>query len=156
MSGDAWRIVEDDLSGATIRALLEVHFAGMLANSPAESCHFLDFEGLRADGLTFWSIHKNGVLAGCGALKMLGGGQGEIKSMRTDERFLRQGVAARMLDHIIDQARARGVERLSLETGSGPAFEPALALYRAHGFEDCEPFANYRPDPFSRFMTRAL
>lgn len=156
MNGDAWRIVEDDLSGAAIRALLEVHFAGMLANSPAESCHFLDFEGLRADGVTFWSIHKDGVLAGCGALKMLGGGQGEIKSMRTDERFLRQGVAARMLDHIIDQARARGIERLSLETGSGPAFEPALALYRAHGFDDCEPFADYRPDPFSRFMTRAL
>jgi hypothetical protein len=76
----AWRIVEDDLSGAAIRALLEVHFAGMLANSPAGSCHFLDFDGLRSDGVTFWSIHKDDALAGCGALKMLGGAHGEIKS----------------------------------------------------------------------------
>ena len=153
---DAWRIVEDDLSGAAIRALLEVHFAGMLANSPAGSCHFLDFDGLRSDGVTFWSIHRGADLAGCGALKMLGGGQGEIKSMRTAEGFLRQGVAARMLGHIIAEARHRGLERLSLETGSGAAFEPAIALYRRYGFEDCEPFADYRPDPFSRFMTRAI
>ena len=155
-AGGGWRIVEDDLSGAAIRALLEVHFAGMLANSPAESCHFLDFDGLRAGDVTFWSIHKGDELAGCGALKRLDATHGEIKSMRTAEAFLRQGVAARMLGHIIDEARARGLERLSLETGSGAAFEPALALYRAHGFIDCEPFADYKSDPFSRFMTYTL
>ena len=153
---DAWRIVEDDLSGAAIRALLEQHFAGMLANSPAESCHFLDFDGLRGGEVTFWSIHKGEDLAGCGALKMLDGAHGEIKSMRTAEAFLRQGVAAHMLVHIVAEARSRGLERLSLETGSGPAFEAALALYRRHGFEDCDPFADYKPDPFSRFMTRKL
>ena len=153
---DAWRIVEDDLSGAAIRALLEQHFAGMLANSPAGSCHFLDFDGLRAGDVTFWSIHKGEDLAGCGALKMLDGAHGEIKSMRTAEAFLRQGVAAHMLVHIVAEARSRGLERLSLETGSGPAFEAALALYRRHGFEDCDPFADYKPDPFSRFKTRKL
>lgn len=153
---NAWRIVEDDLSGAAIRALLEVHFAGMLANSPADSCHFLDFDGLNAADVTFWSIHREGELAGCGALKMLGATHGEIKSMRTAEDFLRQGVAARMLDHIIDEARTRGLARLSLETGSSGAFEPALALYRRYGFTECEPFADYRPDPFSRFMTLVL
>ncbi|HWT41940.1 MAG TPA: GNAT family N-acetyltransferase [Sphingopyxis sp.] len=152
----AWRIVEDDLSGASIRALLEVHFAGMLANSPAGSCHFLDFDGLRADGVTFWSIHRGDELAGCGALKMLDSAHGEIKSMRTAEAFLRQGVAAHMLDHIIDEARTRGLERLSLETGSSGAFEPAVALYQRYGFTACEPFADYQPDPFSRFMTRVL
>lgn len=151
-----WQIVEDDLSGAPIRALLEVHFAGMLASSPAGSCHFLDFEGLKGPGVTFWSIHRDGDLAGCGALKLLGGAHGEIKSMRTHDAFLRQGVAARMLAHIIDEARTRGIARLSLETGSGPAFEPAHALYRRHGFEECEPFADYKPDPFSRFMTRTF
>lgn len=151
-----WRIVEDDLSGAGIRALLEEHFAGMLANSPAGSCHFLDFDALRDDGVTFWSIHRGDELAGCGALKMLDSRHGEIKSMRTAGVFLRQGVAARMLAHIMAEARARGATRLSLETGSGPAFEPALALYRRHGFQDCPPFADYRSDPFSRFMTRAL
>ena len=152
----AWRIVEDDLSGAAIRALLEQHFAGMLANSPAESCHFLDFDGLRAGNVTFWSIHRDDELAGCGALKMLDTKHGEIKSMRTAEAFLRQGVAAHMLDHIIDVARERGLERLSLETGSSGSFEPALALYRRYGFTECAPFADYKPDPFSRFMTRAL
>ena len=153
---DAWRIVEDDLSGAAIRALLEQHFAGRLANTPAESCHFLDFDGLRAGEVTFWSIHRGDDLAGCGALKMLDARHGEIKSMRTHDAFLRQGVAARMLAHIVAEARSRGLDRLSLETGSGPAFEPALALYARHGFEECEPFADYKPDPFSRFMTRSL
>ena len=153
---DAWRIVEDDLSGGPIRALLEQHFAGMLANSPAESCHFLDFDGLRAGEVTFWSIHRGDDLAGCGALKVLDARHGEIKSMRTHDAYLRQGVAARMLVHIVGEARRRGLDRLSLETGSGPAFEPALALYRRHGFEECAPFADYKPDPFSRFMTRAL
>ena len=152
----AWRIVEDDLSGAAIRALLEQHFAGMLANSPAGSCHFLDFDGLRAGDVTFWSIHRDDELAGCGALKMLDAQHGEIKSMRTAEAFLRQGVAAHMLDHIIDAAKAHGFKRLSLETGSSGAFEPAIALYQLFGFSECEPFAEYQPDPFSRFMTRAL
>ena len=156
LDGGGWHIVEDDLSGADIRALLEQHFAGMLANSPAGSCHFLDFDGLRAGDVTFWSIHRGDALAGCGALKMLDAAHGEIKSMRTHDAFLRQGVAALMLDHIIGEARGRGVRRLSLETGSSPAFEPALALYRRYGFEDCPPFADYQPDPFSRFMTRAL
>ena len=154
--GGGWHIVEDDLSGAAIRALLAQHFAGMLANSPAGSCHFLDFDGLNAPDVTFWSIHRGDALAGCGALKMLYAAHGEIKSMRTHDGFLRQGVAALMLDHIISEARRRGVRRLSLETGSSPAFEPALALYRRYGFEDCTPFADYKPDPFSRFMTRGL
>lgn len=152
----AWRIVEDDLSGAAIRALLEAHFAGMLANSPAGSCHFLDFEGLKEPGVTFWSIHAGDALAGCGALKMLDAQHGEIKSMRTAEAFLRRGVAARMLGHIMAEAKGRDVERLSLETGSGPAFEAAHALYRRYGFAECGPFADYRIDPFSRFMTRRL
>ncbi len=153
---EAWRIVEDDLSGTAIRALLEQHFAGMLANSPAGSCHFLDFDGLNAPDVTFWSIHQGDALAGCGALKLLGGAHGEIKSMRTADAFLRQGVGARMLDHVLDEARTRGLARLSLETGSGAAFDPAIALYRRYGFADCEPFADYQPDPFSRFMTRTL
>lgn len=152
VEGD-WRIVEDDLSGAAIRALLEQHFAGMIANSPAGSCHFLDFDGLNAPDVTFWSIHEGDRLAGCGALKMLDAAHGEIKSMRTADAFLRRGVAARMLEHIIAEAQHRGVGRLSLETGSGAAFEPAIALYRRYGFADCPPFACYKPDPFSRFMT---
>jgi putative acetyltransferase len=149
-------IIEDDLSGHAIRALLEVHFAGMLANSPVGSCHFLDFEGLKGPGVTFWSIWDGESLAGMGALKQHDATLGEIKSMRTHAVHLRKGVAAVMLRHIISEARARGLSRLSLETGSGAAFEPAIALYHAHGFVDCEPFADYRHDPFSRFMTLEL
>jgi putative acetyltransferase len=150
------RITEDDLSGPAIRALLEEHFAGMLANSPKDSCHFLDFDGLKGPGVTFWSVWEEEALMGCGALKQHDAALGEIKSMRTHADHLRKGAAAVMLRHIIAEARARGLARLSLETGSGPAFGPALALYRAHGFVDCPPFADYRPDPFSRFMTLDL
>jgi putative acetyltransferase len=150
-------IIEDDLSGPPIRALLEEHFAGMLANSPEGSCHFLDFDGLKGPGVTFWSIwdgpEGRGALMGCGALKQHDAVLGEVKSMRTHADHLRKGAAAIMLEHILSEARARGLARLSLETGSGPAFEPAHALYRRYGFVDCPPFADYRPDPFSRFMT---
>ncbi len=150
------RIIKDDLSGAPIRALLEEHFAGMLAHSPAGSCHFLDFEGLKADGVTFWSIWDGDALAGCGALKQHDDTLGEIKSMRTHGDHLRKGAAAAMLAHIITVAQQRGLTRLSLETGSAPAFAPAIALYRRQGFVDCPPFADYGPDPFSLFMTREI
>jgi putative acetyltransferase len=150
------RIIEDDLSGPQIRALLETHFAGMLANSPEGSCHFLDFEGLRAPGVTFWSIWDGEALAGMGAIKQHDTMLGEVKSMRTHADHLRKGVAAIMLEHILGEARRRGLSRLSLETGRGEAFAPAIALYRRYGFVDCPPFADYRPDPFSRFMTLEL
>jgi putative acetyltransferase len=149
-------IKEDDLTGPDIRALLETHFAGMLANSPKDSCHFLDFEGLKGPGVTFWSVWDDDSLMGCGALKELSPTHGEIKSMRTHADHLRKGAGAAMLGHIIRVALERGYERLSLETGSGEAFDAAHALYLAHGFEYCGPFGDYREDPFSRFMTLAL
>jgi putative acetyltransferase len=149
-------IKADDLSGLEIRALLEVHFAGMLANSPAESCHFLDFDGLNAPDVTFWSIWDGNDLMGCGALKELSPSEGEIKSMRTAEAHLRKGAGAQMLDHIIAEARVRDYKRLSLETGSGDAFMPATLLYVARGFKPCPPFADYVEDPFSRFFTFGL
>lgn len=151
-----WKIVADDLSGPEIRALLQQHFAGMLANSPAGSCHFLDFEGLTADGVSFWSIWHSGELAGCGALQRIGPDHGEIKSMRVADAFRGRGAGHAMLRHIMEQGRAWGLKRLSLETGSGPAFADATRLYQRAGFADCPPFADYRPDPFSRFMTIML
>jgi putative acetyltransferase len=149
-------IVEDALSGPEIRALLEAHFAGMLAHSPAGSCHFLDFDGLKSDGVTFWSIWEGEALTGCGALKQHNDDLGEIKSMRTHVDHVRKGVAAKMLEHIIHVARDRDLHVLKLETGSGSTFEPAIALYRHYGFSDCPPFADYTYDPFSRFMTLSL
>ncbi len=150
------RITPDHLTGPEIRALLEVHFAGMLANSPPGSCHFLDFDGLNAPDVTFWSIWEDDSLMGCGALKRLDPLHGEIKSMRTHADHLRKGVGAAMLRHIIDEAKARGIKRLSLETGSGDAFDAAHALYLRFGFEYCPPFGAYTVDTFSRFMTREI
>jgi putative acetyltransferase len=154
-------IIEDDLSGAEIRALLELHFAGMLASSPEESCHFLDFDGLKDPSVTFWSIWAGEALAGCGALKLLSGdsaagGAGEVKSMRTAPDWLGHRVGTQMLEHIIAVARARGLARLSLETGSTPDFDAAHALYQRFGFTYCGPFADYVEDPFSRYMTLEL
>lgn len=149
-------IIEDDLTGVEIRALLETHFAGMLANSPAESCHFLDFDGLNAPDVTFWSIWDGEKLAGCGALKELSNDHGEIKSMRTHGDHLRKGAGTAMLIHIISEGRRRRYQRLSLETGSSEGFLPARTLYEAHGFEYCAPFGDYVEDPFSRFMTLAI
>ena len=149
-------IIEDDLTGPEIRSLLETHFAGMLASSPPGSCHFLDFDGLNAPDVTFWSIWDGEALAGCGALKEIDIEHGEIKSMRTHTDHLRKGAGAMMLTHILSQARERGYRRLSLETGSTEAFTPALALYEAHGFKYCPPFGDYVEDPFSRFMTLVI
>ncbi len=153
-------ITPDDLTGPEIRALLETHFAGMLASSPKDSCHFLDFEGLKGPGVTFWSVWTDDTpdaqLMGCGAMKQLDASHAEVKSMRTHADHLRKGAGAAMLVHIIETAKARGYRRLSLETGSTPDFDAAHALYLRHGFEYCPPFADYVEDPFSRYMTLEL
>lgn len=147
---------EGGLDHPAVIALLEEHFAGMLANSPAGSCHFLDLSGLRAKDITFWTAWEGDALLGCGALKQIDREHGEIKSMRTASGHLRKGVAAALLERIMATARARGYRRLSLETGSGESFDAAQRLYRLFGFTECPAFAEYRPDPFSRFMSRAL
>ncbi len=128
----------------------------MFLHSPPESVHALPLEGLRAPEISFWSAWEGDELLGCGALKELDPRHGEIKSMRTVSAHLRKGVAAALLHHIVAEAQRRGYERLSLETGSMAAFAPARALYQRHGFRECGPFADYREDPNSVFMTRLL
>ena len=145
-------IREDDLSSKQARDLLRMHLEGMHSNSPPGSVFALDLSGLTTAGVTVWTAWIGDVVAGIGALKDLDGRTGEIKSMRTHPAFLRRGVASALLEHVITVARARGMTRLSLETGSGPAFEPALALYRRRGFVDGEPFAQYQRSPFNQFL----
>jgi putative acetyltransferase len=149
-------IVVDDLTGPEIAGFLEEHVREMLSITPPESKHALDFEALRAPGITFWSVRDGGAVVGCGALKRLDDGHGEVKSMRTTSARKRSGIASMMLGHIIAEARRMGFTRLSLETGSGEFFAPARGLYEKFGFEYCEPFADYRPDPLSVFLTRTL
>lgn len=146
----------DDLSGPEIHALLAEHLSDMHQLSPRESVHALDLDGLKHPDISFWTVWSDNELMGCGALRELEPTHGEIKSMRTANAHRRKGVGRAMLLHILAEARARGYARLSLETGSMAAFEPARALYAAHGFEPCGPFGGYVPDPNSWFMTRAL
>lgn len=147
------RIVEDDLSSGAVAALLEEHLAEMAEHSPPESVHALDLDRLKAPEITLYSAWDGAKLLGCGALKQLNADAGEIKSMRTARRHRRRGVAARLLEHMLDQARRRGLSRLYLETGSMDHFAPARALYGRYGFEFCEPFGDYVDDPHSVFMT---
>ena len=146
----------DDLTGPEIQALLEEHLRDMHDISPPESVHALDLSALRGPDITFWTAWDRGLLLGCVALRRLEAGHGELKSMRTATSQRRRGVARALLAHVVAEARRRGFERLSLETGAEPQFEAARALYRSFGFSECGPFGAYRPDPNSVFMTRAL
>jgi len=146
----------DDLSGDQVRALIVLHLAGMHAESPPEHVFALDLSGLKAPNVTVWTVWRGERVAGVAALKELDPLSGELKSMRTHPEFLRQGVAGVLLDHIIGNAKRRGLTRLSLETGRGPAFEPALTLYRTRGFKDGGPFADYEANAFSQFLHLGL
>ncbi|MCE0828170.1 MULTISPECIES: GNAT family N-acetyltransferase [Buttiauxella] len=146
----------DDLSHHAVQTLVAYHISGMLEQSPPESSHALDVQKLRDPAVTFWSAWEGEQLAGIGALKMLDGSHGELKSMRTATEFLRRGVANQFLVHILQVARERGLQRISLETGTQPGFAACYQLYLKHGFVDCQPFADYQLDPNSRFMTLVL
>jgi putative acetyltransferase len=146
----------DDLSGEPTRALIARHLNGMRANSPAESVHALDIDGLKHPDVTFWSAWVDGQIAGCGALKQIDAQRGELKSMRVADEFLGNGIGRAMLEHLMREARARGMKSLWLETGSAAAFTPALRLYESAGFRRCGPFEGYAEDPFSVFMTRSI
>ncbi|WP_445490822.1 GNAT family N-acetyltransferase [Niallia sp. 03133] len=149
-------IKKDDLTNSQVIELLLDHLKNMTLHSPPESVHALDVEGLKKPEITFWGAWEEDDLLGCGALKELDRQHGEIKSMKTSSSHLRKGVAKRLLEHIIDEARQRGYQRLSLETGSMDAFEPARRLYVNMGFHYCQPFSDYTKDPNSMFMTLEL
>jgi len=146
----------DDLTGTEVAMLISEHLQGMTLHSPLESIHALNLEGLKKPEITFWSVWEKNELVGCGALKELDPLHGEVKSMRTSSAHLRKGVARHMLQHIIEEAKSRGYKRISLETGSMEAFDPAKKLYKLFGFKYCKPFADYKDDPNSVFMTLEL
>lgn len=150
------KIAIDNLSHPAVHALLNEHLQSMHALSPRESVHALDLDGLRQPEITFWTAWEGAQLLGCGALKQLDPTHGELKSMRTPATHRRIGAGRAILAHIIDVARSRSYERLSLETGSMAAFLPAQKLYESFGFEYCGPFGGYRADPNSTFMTLRL
>lgn len=154
MSG--WQIVEDDATGPEIRDLIAHHLATVDAGTDAEFRFALGLKALRAADITLWSLWEGQALLGCGALRDLGAGAGEVKSMRTQPGHLRRGVAAALLTHMIAVARARGWHRLLLETGTSAGFGPAHRLYARFGFVDCAAFGDYRESPHNRFMALDL
>jgi putative acetyltransferase len=128
----------------------------MKSVSPPQSKHALDIEGLRSQDITFWTVYENDQLAGCAALKQLDATHGGIKSMRTAPGYRGKGIASGLLKHIITVSSGRGYHKISLETGSMAFFEPARKLYLNHGFQMCRPFAGYKEDPNSVFMSLSL
>ena len=150
------RVELDDPERPDVHALLEEHLRSMYQLSPPESVHALDVSRLKGPDITFWSVRDGDTLLGCGALKEIDPEHGEVKSMRTPQALRRRGAGRAVLIHILSEARRRGYTRLSLETGSMDAFLPAQKLYESFGFTYCGPFADYRPDPYSVFMTLTL
>ncbi|MCG9697844.1 GNAT family N-acetyltransferase [Shewanella sp. Isolate11] len=141
---------------ANVVWLLKQHSEEMYAISPAESVHTLDLQSLSQPDIRFWTLWDGDHLAGCGAIKRLDKYHAEIKSMRTTHAYRQRGLGSLMLHHLIADAAQLGITRLSLETGSMNFFTPARSLYQKFGFHHCQPFAQYRPDPNSIFMTRTL
>lgn len=166
--------VDPALTDPQVIELLREHLAGMFAESPPDKVYALDLGALRQPDITFLTAWRQSgdnkdnsegsaadgdagdQLMACGALKELDPSHGEIKSMRTSARHLRQGAALAILTELLAIAQRRGYERVSLETGSTPGFDAAMAMYQQFGFVECGPFAGYREDPFSRFMTKKL
>jgi putative acetyltransferase len=150
------RIELDDLSRASVLALLEEHLRNMYELSPPDKVFAFDASKLKAPGVTFWTAWNGESLLGCAALKEISATQGEIKSMRTAQALRRTGAGRALLDHIIEVARSRGYRALYLETGCHPAFLPAQSLYRSAGFAVCGPFGSYRENGNSVFMSLRL
>ena len=146
----------DDLSGGEVIKLLEEHLADMYATSPPESVHALDVNALRAPDITFFSAWREGELQGCLAIRQLTPEHIELKSMRTTRPSRKSGVATRLLTHVLNFAIDSGYKKASLETGAQEFFKPARNLYEKLGFNYCAPFADYKVDPHSHFMTRNL
>ena len=150
------KIIPGDLGDPRVVDLLNIHVARAQAETAQGSAHALDLAGLQAPDVRFWAIWEGETLLAIGALKQLAPDHGEVKSMHTAKASRRTGAGSAMLRHIIATARASGMSRLSLETGSWAYFQPARAFYTKHGFAKCSPFADYEPDPNSVFMSLAL
>ena len=151
-----WQIFEGELDRDDVRSLLAQHFAEMRAGSPPSACHVLPVDGLKDPAIRFFTLREDGLLLGCGALKKLEPGHGEIKSMRTADTALGRGVGKAMLDHLVRIARAEGMSQLSLETGSTEQFAAANRLYAKEGFDRTGPFGGYADTPFTRFFTKVI
>ena len=148
--------VEGNFDDLEVHKLLIKHFIELRAASPEGSAHVLDIPGLKVPSIKFWSLYNNDQLMGCGALKFLDKGHGEFKSIRIHDNFRKKGHGAIVINHLISEAKKLDIKRLSIETGAGDFFIPARKLFKSCGFEPCEPFAHYKEDINSVYLTKLI
>jgi putative acetyltransferase len=148
--------IEGNFDNPEVNKLLEKHFIELRAASPEGSTHVLDIPGLKVPSIKFWSLWQDNMLMGCGALKFLDKQHGEFKSIRIHDKFRKQGNGINVINHLINEAKILDIKRLSIETGAGDFFKPARKLFKKCGFEQCEPFAHYKKDINSLYLTKIL
>ena len=148
--------IEGNFNHPEVNELLTKHFIELRAASPEGSAHVLDIPGLKISSIKFWSLWENDKLMGCGALKYLDKKHGEFKSIRVHDNFRKKGNGIKVIQHLIEEAKKLDIKRLSLETGAGKFFEPARKLFKKCNFHQCEPFAHYKKDPNSIYLTKLI
>ena len=148
--------IEGNFDNPEVHELLTKHFVELRAASPEGSAHVLDIPGLKDKSIKFWSLWQDEMLMGCGALKFLEEGHGEFKSIRIHDNFRRMGNGVNVINHLINEAKKLDIKKLSIETGAGEFFKPARKLFNQCGFETCDPFAHYKEDKNSIYLTKLI
>ena len=148
--------IEGNFEDNEVHKLLTKHFIELRAASPKGSTHVLDIPGLKVDSIKFWSLWENGKLVGCGALKILDINHGELKSIRVHNDFRKKGYGTKIIENLINKARGLNIKRLSIETGAGQFFKPARKLFEKCQFQPCKPFAHYKEDKNSIYLTKLI
>ena len=148
--------IEGNFEDTKVNELLTNHFVELRAASPEGSAHVLDIPGLKDPSIKFWSLWENNELFGCGALKFLDKDHGEFKSIRIHDNFRSKGNGIKLINHLIEEAKKLYIKRISIETGSGKFFKPARKLFKRCLFEPCKPFAHYKEDTNSIYLTKLI
>ena len=150
------KLIEGNFDHSEVNQLLKKHFVELRAASPEGSAHVLDISGLKVPSIKFWSLWKNDQLMGCGALKFLDKSHGEFKSIRVHNNFRGKGIGIKIIRHLVDEAKKLKINKISIETGAGDFFIPARKLFNNCGFKPCPPFAHYKEDVNSLYLTKYL
>jgi len=148
--------IEGNFDHPEVNELLTKHFIELRAASPEGSAHVLDIPGLKISSIKFWSLWHKEKLLGCGALKFLNKAHGEFKSIRVHDEFRNKGYGIRIIEYLIAEAKSLNIKRISIETGAGKFFEPARKLFKRCDFEICKPFAHYKEDSNSIYLTKLI
>ena len=148
--------IEGNFENPDVNQLLLKHFVELKAASPEGSAHVLDIQGLKEKSIRFWSLWEKEKLIGCGALKFLKKDHGEFKSIRIHDEFRNKGFGIKIINHLIDEAKKLGIKRISIETRAGKFFEPARRLFKKCNFIPCKPFAHYKDDENSIYLTKLI